>query len=164
MLRRELELTEEAGCLFDRHTAHLADVFAIDLYLARFYAEASPPASRAKRVSAIAAEKNADVQFVLLPLEMLEEAPDATETTVTIDDQLLLLSIEFVPGNVQRNPGLPREAFELREQRPIFWLSPGLDRTFIQSLAFVGNDEVEIEIDSVAEALATRAGAVRIVE
>src|SRR6266853_2209983 len=95
---------------------------------------------------------------------MLEEAADAAETTVTIDDQLLLLGIEFVPGNVQRNPRLAREAFEFGEQRPVFWLSPRLDRTFIQGLALVGDDEVEIEIDGVAETLATRAGAVRIVE
>src|ERR1700704_1915051 len=99
---------------------------------------------------------------------MLEEATDAPETAVTIavtiDNKLLLLSVELVPRHVQRNPRLAREALELGEQRPIFWLSPGFDRTFIQSLASVGDDEVEIEIDGIAEALATWAGAIRIVE
>src|SRR5208282_461059 len=47
LLRRERELTEEARCLFDRHTAHLADVLAFDHYLARFRPQASPPAGGA---------------------------------------------------------------------------------------------------------------------
>src|SRR5467141_593644 len=99
---------------------------------------------------------------------MLEEATDTAETAVAIgvaiDNQLLVLGVEFIPGHVQRNPRLPRETLELSEQRPILWLRPGLDRALIQGLAFVGDDEVEIEIDSVAEALAARASAIRIVE
>src|SRR5664279_3203097 len=108
------------------------------------------------------------MQLVLLALQKMEEAPNPAETAVTIanaiDDRFLLFGVEFIPGHVQRNFGQAREAFKLREQRPVFWLGPGFDRAFIQGLAFVGNDQVEIEIDGVAEALATRAGAIRIVE
>ena len=99
-------MIEEASCLFDRHTAHLADVLAIDLYLASFRAQASSAASGAQRVSAIAAEKNADVQLVLLALEMLKEAADAAKTAgpvLPIDDQFLLLGVQFIPRYIQRN-------------------------------------------------------------
>ena len=41
---------------------------------------------------------------------------------------------------------------------------PRLNGTLVERLALVRHDEVEIEINGVAEALASRAGAVRIVE
>ena len=104
------------------------------------------------------------MQLVLLALQILKEATDAAESAVAIDNQLLLVGVESMPGNVQRNFGLAREALEFGEQRPVLGLSPGLDRAFIQSLAFVGDDQVEIDVDGVAESLATRAGAIRIVE
>jgi len=157
-------LAEEASSLFNRHTAYLANVLAFDFHLARFHAQASPAARGAQRVSAIAAEKNADVQLVLLALKILKKSADAAETVVAIDDQLLLPGIQFVPGHVQGNSGLAREALEFGEQRPVLWLGPGLDRAFIQGFALVGDDEVEIDIDGVAEALATWAGAIRVVE
>jgi len=59
---------------------------------------------------------------------------------------------------------LAREALELGEQRPVLWFCPRLDSAFVEGLAFVGDDEAEIEIDGVAEALAARAGPIRIVE
>src|ERR1017187_4860570 len=164
LLGRERESIEEAGRVFHRHAAHLADVLAIDFHLASFRAQAGSATRRAKRVAAIAAEKHADVQLVLLALQMLEEAADAAETAGTIDNHLLLLGVQFIPGHVQRNFRLPREALKLGEQRPVFWLRPGLNRTFIQGLAFVRDDEVKIDVDGVAEALATRAGPIRIVE
>ena len=60
--------------------------------------------------------------------------------------------------------GLLGEALEFGEQRAVFRLGPGLDRAFVQRLRLVGNHQVEIEINGVAEALAARAGAVGIVE
>ena len=76
----------------------------------------------------------------------------------------LLLGIEFVPGHIERDSCLAGEAFEFGEQRAILRFRPGLDRAFVQSFIFVGDDEVEIEVDGVAEALAARASAIRIVE
>ena len=60
--------------------------------------------------------------------------------------------------------GLLGEALQLGEQRTIFGLGPGIDGALVQGLRFVGNHQVEIEVDGVAEALAARTGAVRIVE
>src|SRR5260370_385583 len=132
--------------------------------MSHIYREERLAASGAKRVTTIAAEEHAHVQFVLLALEMLEEATHAAEIAVTIDNKLLLLGVEFIPGHVQRNPCLPREALQFGEQRPVLWLRPRLDRTFVQRLALIADDEVEIEIDGIAETLAARTGAIRIVE
>ena len=46
----------------------------------------------------------------------------------------------------------------------IFWTGPGLNRPTFERLSLVGNDQIEIEVEGVAESLATRAGAVGIVE
>ena len=70
LLGRERQLSEEACRLFDRHAADLANILAIDLYLPRFHAQAGAVASGAQRVSAIAAEKDADVQLVFLALQV----------------------------------------------------------------------------------------------
>src|SRR5580658_2656083 len=164
LLSRKLKLTEEARGLFDRHTAHLADILAIDFDLARFRPQPSPRTSRAQRVPAIAAEKHADVQLVLLALKMLKESAHAAKPASPINDEPLLLGVQFIPGHVQRNFSRASEALELGEQRPILRFGPGLDRAFIQSLAFVWDDQVEIEIDRVAEALATWTGAIRIIK
>ena len=69
-----------------------------------------------------------------------------------------------MPRNIGRDPRLPRKALQFGKQRPVLGFCPRLDRTFIQSFFFVGDDEIEIEIDGVAEALATRTRAIRIVK
>src|SRR6202008_2631370 len=50
------------------------------------------------------------------------------------------------------------------EERPVFRLRPRLNRTLAQSLHLVGNDEVKVEVDRIAESLAARARPIRIVE
>src|ERR1700735_5204803 len=108
------------------------------------------------------------MQLVLLAFEMLKKAMHPAKGTATvgvaINDQLLLFGVEFVPGHVRRYPGLAREALQFGKQRPVLWLSPGLNGALIQSLSFIRNNKVEIEIDGVAEALAAGACSVRIIE
>src|SRR5262249_46585945 len=59
---------------------------------------------------------------------------------------------------------LARELLHVSSKHPIFWLGPGLDGAFVQRLRFVGDDEVEIEINGVAKSLAARTCAIGIVE
>ena len=104
------------------------------------------------------------MQLVLLAFEMVEETADAAEAGVPIDDHVLLLGIEFRPGDVQRNGGLLGKALEFSKERLVLRLGPRLNRAFVQRLRRVGNHQIEVEIDRIAEALATRARAIRIVE
>ena len=104
------------------------------------------------------------MQLVLFALQILEESTNAAEPADTIHNQLLLFGIQFIPGHVQRDSACRAKRFKFREQRPVFWLGPGFDGAFIQGLALVGDDQVKIDVDGVAEALAARASAIRIVE
>ena len=135
-----------------------------DLDLLRLHPQAGAAAGRAGRVSAIAAEKYAHVQLVFLAFEMIEEAAHARKLAFAIDNHPALLGLEFRPGNIQGNIRLLGKALQFSEQRAIFGLGPGLDGALIQRLRFVGNHQVEIEIDGVAKTLAARTCAIRIIE
>src|SRR5580658_8344950 len=104
------------------------------------------------------------MQLVFLALQVQEKSAHTGEPATAIDNQRLLFVAEFVPGNIQGNPDLAREPLKLGKQRTVFRLGPRLDRTFIQSFALVGNHQVEIEIDGIAKALASRASSIRIVK
>ena len=67
-------------------------------------------------------------------------------------------------GTSSGNAGRARVAAHLRCQRLVLGLGPRLDRAFGQRQRLVRNHQVQIEIDGVAEALAARARAERIVE
>ncbi len=135
-----------------------------DAHSAGFGAQALAFALGAERVAAILAEHDADVELVLLALHQSEEAVDAEESVAAVEDEGLLLWFEAVPGNVQRNAVLLGGLLQFGEVGAILWATPGVDRAIVEGLRLVGNDEVEVEVDGVAEALAARACAEGIVE
>ena len=69
-----------------------------------------------------------------------------------------------MPRHIHRHAMLLRRPLQLREVRPILGRVPRIDRALVERLRFVRNDQVEIEVDRIAESLAARAGAKRIVE
>src|SRR6476660_3144251 len=95
---------------------------------------------------------------------MIKEPADTQEFTLAVHNLLALLGIKFSPGDIKRDVRLLGETLKLREQRAIFGFGPGLDRALIQGPGLVRYHQVWIEVDSIAKALAARAGAVRIVE
>src|SRR6202035_5565727 len=64
----------------------------------------------------------------------------------------------------ERNAAATRPFFHVLEQSPVTRFAPGFDGTFVERLAGIGDDQIEVEIDGVAKALATRARAIGIVE
>ncbi len=76
----------------------------------------------------------------------------------------MLVVGEIVPGNVEGDVGCFGGALHLAVVRAVFGGGPGGDGAFVKGLGFVGDDEVGVEVDGVAEALAARAGAVGVVE
>ncbi len=104
------------------------------------------------------------MQLVLLALQMIEEAAHAGEFVFPLDNHSSLFRVEFRPGDIERNIRLSGEALQLGKQRAVFGLGPGFDGALVQGLRLVRYDQVKIEVDGVAEALAPRAGAVRVVE
>ena len=99
-------------------------------------------------------------------LEPVEETLYAVEIVfgVAFEDQAALLGGELTPGNVCGDAALARPFARFLEKDAVARFGPRLDGAIIERLAGVGYDEVEIEIDGVAEALAARASAIGIVE
>ena len=159
-----LKSTEEAVGVGDGERCGLADVLIPDADSAGFGAQALSFAFRAERVAAILAEHHADVQLVLLAFKEGEEAVDAEECAVAVEDEGLLVGFEIVPGNVHRNAMLLCGLLQLGEVGAILRAIPRVDGAIFQCLRLVGNDEVEVEVDGVAEALAARARAEGVVE
>ena len=73
-------------------------------------------------------------------------------------------AVEVVPGDVGGDVGGFGGADHLAVVGAVFGGGPGVDGAVGEGLGLVGDDEVGVEVDGVAEALAARAGAVGIVE
>src|SRR5690242_15063288 len=99
----ELNPLEELGRILYRHGADFADVLSRDPNLPSFHSKAVAIAFSAAGVSAITAQKNAHMYFVLFPFQMPEEPAHARELLFSIDDLPLLLGTEFGPGHIEWN-------------------------------------------------------------
>ena len=125
--------SEPKNCarLGDGHRADFGDRFSGDAHGARFGAQARAVAFGADGVSAIAAEKNAHVQFVFFAFEPGEEALDAgiIRAWVALDDGVALLGGELAEGHVERESRVTRaKCFRSCQSAAIAWLGPRLDR------------------------------------
>ncbi len=162
----ELERAEKCARFGDGQRADFGDGPARDAHGACFRAQARAIAIRAGGVAAIAAEKYAHVQLVFFALEPGEETVHAGKARAVSPSMMALRcsAVSCAERHVERNAARAREAFQFLPQRAVARLGPGLDHAFIDRLAAVGNHQVDVEIDGVAESLAARAGAVRIVE
>ena len=144
--------------------ADFANVLPVDLDLPRFQPQARAVALRTSRISAITAQKNADVQLVFLPLQILEESAHAQELSFPIQNKFLLRWLELCPGTSSGIPACLAKRFISVNTRPVFRLVPRIDRSFAQRFRLVRNHQVEIEVNRVAESLASRTRAIGIVE
>ena len=141
----------------DRQVAHA--------HVARFAAQPRAAAVRARLVAAIAAEEHADVDLVLLLLQPLEEAADAVVVVViALDDEAALGFRQIGPRRVQPDVVRLGDALQRGQVRAIVRLGPRLDRALVDRLGLIGHHQVQVQLDDVAEAVAGRAGAERVVE
>src|ERR1043166_4293794 len=161
---RERERVEEEGGVFDRERADIGERPPADAHVSRLLPQTPAAAVGAERVAAVLGEEDADVQLVLLRLQPLEEAAHAAPTLLALDDGALLLPRQLLKGNVERNPLLLAETAQLRARPVVLRLRPRLNRALGERELRVRDDEVEVEADGVAEALAGRARAEGVVE
>jgi hypothetical protein len=105
------------------------------------------------------------VHLVFLAFEPAEEPADAAVAgAVPLDDQAALIVGQVLPRRVERDAqplGLP---LQLGQLRSVVRLRPRLDRALANRLRRIRDDERHVELDDVAEAVARRAGAERVVE
>src|SRR5581483_9909627 len=153
---REFQVVEEGVRLLDVQLHQFAEIFAAHTDVERFLAQARAAAFGAQSVSAVSAEENAHVQLVLLGLEKVEELADEAIDFLTLGFR------KFAERHVVTEllGGFP----EVSQPGAVLRLRPRFDRAGVEGEVLVGDDEVHVEIDGVAEALAARAGAHRAVE
>ena len=96
------------------------------------------------------------MELVFFALEGSEEASDAGEAAVAIFDETLLVGGEIVPGDVCGDACGFCGSLHLAVVGAVFGGGPGGDGAFVERLRLVRDDEVGIEVDGVAEALAAR--------
>ncbi len=104
------------------------------------------------------------MDLVLLALEPAEESADALVVVGAFDYEPLLLVRELGPWDVETDLRLLRGALQIGELRAIVRFAPRLDRALLDRFRLVRHDEVHVELDDVAEPMARRAGAERVVE
>jgi hypothetical protein len=97
--------------------------------------------------------------------EPREEAAHAGPgPAVAVDDEPPLLGREVAPRHVERHADRLRHLLQIGEVRTVVRLGPRLDGALGDRLGLVGHHEIDVEFDDVAEAVAGRAGAERVVE
>src|SRR6202021_1952670 len=94
----------------------------------------------------------------------MEESTHSQIAPFAIEYKLLLRFIQARPRNLQRDTGLLGVTLQVGQERTILRFRPGIDRALSQGFGFVGDDSLKIEIDGIAEPLASRACSIRIVE
>src|SRR5208337_1121054 len=163
---REAQFQEKLASFLHGELAQLRDGFAGDAHGAGLGAQARAAAFGTRGVPAKTAQENAHVKFVLFALEPGEKAFYAVEIVfgIAFENQTALLGGELAPGDVCGDAASASPLARFLHEDAVARLGPGLNGAIIERFAGVGDDEVEIEIDGVAKALAARACAIGIVE
>src|SRR5262249_32612632 len=153
--RAQRERVEEGPPVFHRHLANFGDRPPLDFHGARLSAQPRPLAIRTRRVTAIAAQKHANVQLVFLALEPAEESFDAREILlrVALENRVALRCGQVAEWHVDWNTLRARVLPHLHRKLSVLRLGPRLDRAVPQRPALVRHYAIEVEIDRVPEAL-----------
>src|SRR5579864_7285803 len=106
------------------------------------------------------------MQLVFLAFEPAEEAFHSGKvlSTIALDDGVVLCGGEIAVGNIQRYTFGFSETAHVDNKLAIARLRPGFDGAVVERFAFIGDHPVNIEVDGVAESLAARARAIRVVK
>ncbi len=178
-----LQPDEPVARVLDRQQGGLADRGAGDLHRQGLGLQAQAVAGIARRLGLVAAELLAHPGAVGLAPAALEVGQHAFEglvdlvlAGVVVVAELDLLGArsvqdhqprgvrQLVPGHVHREAVVPRQGLQGLGVERRGALGPRADGALVQALVLVGDDEVGVERQLVAEAVAHRAGAERVVE
>ena len=165
ILLRKRQVSKEPIGLAHRQRTHPIDRLSTDLDVARLAPQPCAKAVRARQVAAIAAQEDAHMDLVFLPLEPAEE-PFHTLVlrAVAFDDESPLVVGQLRPGHVEAKIDRLGRALQLDELGAIVRFAPRFDRVLIDRFRGVRHDQVHVELDDVAEPVTDSAGAKWIVE
>ncbi len=127
---------------------------------------AQPPAlaARAGRLAAVAREEDPHVQLVTVGLDLLEEAADPGEPAAAVVDPAAILLGQRRVRHRRVHPALLGRLQELLLVPAARGVRPRLHRAVGQALGLIRHHPGLVVAQHVAEALALRAGAERVVE
>ena len=165
LLRAQCQRVEELLGLARGQRRDPVDRLAADPHGACLASQPRALAVGARLVAAVTAQEHPDVHLVFLPLEPREEAAHPLPVAaVALDDEAPFLGGQITPGHVEAQAEALRDLLQLGEVGAVVRLGPRLDGALRQRLRLVGHDQRGVEFDDVAEAVARRAGAERVVE
>src|SRR5246127_5585046 len=162
----ELQVREEFARFFHRELREVGDGAAGNAHGTGFGTQTGAAELGTNGISAVAAQKHAHVELVLFALEPIEETLHAIELVfrITLEDEPALLGSKLSPRDICGNAAASRPFASLLQEHAVTRLGPGFDRAVIERLARVRHDQVQIEVDRISKALATRTRAIRVVE
>src|SRR6267378_4315810 len=163
--RRQLEHRDPVTQPTNRERDDVRDGPAAHTDRQRFGFEPRAAAGGADFRELVLPQEDADVLLVPLRLETLEEWEHAEESTAgAVEQEMTGLPRQVLPRRIERDSlrpcGLAQDATAALVAR----LGPRIERTLRQALPGVGDDERFVVLQDGAEAIASGAGAPRVVE
>ena len=162
----QLQPAEERGGVADLHRPDFADVAAADPRGQGLGPQPRAAAGRADAKTPPAAQKHADVHLVLPPFEPGEKAFQPAELPLrhAVNDQPHLPLRELTEGHVGADVVIAGQCQQFLQFVGVGRRVPRRDRPFAQRFVRIGNDQLHVQPDHVAESFALRARPQRTVE
>src|SRR3974390_273341 len=132
--RGETQLRNEFPRFFHGELAEVGDRVAGDAHGPGFGAQAGAAAVRAGGVTAVTAQEHADVEFIFLALEPIEEAFDAVEFVfgIPLEDEPALLGAKLSPRKICWNATSSSPFPRFLQQDTITRFGPGFDGAIVE--------------------------------
>ena len=162
--RGEPEVSEETSGRVDREHGELGDREPGDADGERGRLEARAVTQATDGLAAIAREEDADVELVAVRLDLFEEPLDAREVPVAAVDELARLRGKLVPRRLGVHSPPPGRLHHLALVPAAGRMRPRLHGAAREAQGAVGHHQRFVVLEHVAEALALRARAERVVE
>lgn len=160
----QLQLVEERFRLANRHSNHLGDVLSAHPHIERFGLQAAASAGGAGGLSAIAGLHHAVLNLIKVLLYELEEIVDAVQARRPMPQQVLLGLRQLVVGAMNREMEGLTGRDEVAQPFAHHLAFPANDSPLIHREAGVGDHQVFVDSQYLAEPFADRAGPNGIVE
>src|SRR6185436_6621631 len=144
--------------------ADLGDALAAQGHAQRLGPESRAAAVRARPRHLVALDHEPVAGLVGLLLQALEERDHAAELLAALEQQLAMRGRQLAPRLLQRDAHVLRESLQARPGHRAPRAGPRGERTVLERLVVVRDDQLGREREHVAEAAAGRADAERAVE
>jgi hypothetical protein len=164
LMRSQGEGFEEITGAIDCHAGDFRNAFAPYLHIPCLRPQSIAVTLAAASIASIPADEYADMHFVLLLFQAIEESQNSRKSALAPDNPLSMSLGQLTPGCIDINAIVGGKLDQAGVVLAVPWFCPGMDRAFGKAHGGVGNDTAKVKRDGVAKTLAFRAGSERVVE